>query len=386
MGLVTVALLGVLVLKMVAVLNAIRWLHRHGPAYHRLLVANPPAGVADRERLIERHGGSFFPFGVKDYRLRRFLATTRNGPSGPSWRWAVRPVARVFQSVLFQFGWLAPMCAVALVAAASAPEHLLLLPRWSSDAAGLLLGLLLMATTILIVVEAVYGYALLGSYGVGFHLLDPAQFETGRRMLRELQVFTGTVMTALLGGVGVVHFTSVRFGGYGQLTGEVTAPADIVGRAADSAYYTFIAFLGSGEAGPRGVAAKLVVGLLGMEGFALLVLALGVLASVTTPPRLPIPATGDPPPVRAGAAPRDPRRRPADRRRRRRGRLVFGAGGALVAVAVAAVIGWVIRRRRPRLTALAGARELTLRPLDRYRRRGGHVRRRGGRRRRRGAA
>ena len=280
MGLVILVLLGILALKAMAILNAIQWLHRHGPAYYRHVTAERPESVADQDRAIELHGGSFLPFGVKEYRLRRFLRDSRNGSL---WKRAIWPYVRLFQMVLFQFGPLAPICGFALIATASLPRRFQLLPHMLTDLAGLLLGVLLMVTMVLIIVEAVYGYAVLGSYSA-FHLLDPGRTEPGRRLVGELQVFIGVLMTALLSAVGVVFFTSVRFGDYEQMTGSVTTSSQIAGRVADSAYYTFMAFLGSGEAGPRSIAAKLITGMLGIEGFSLLVLVLGMLASTSVAP------------------------------------------------------------------------------------------------------
>ncbi|HEX6470923.1 MAG TPA: hypothetical protein VF069_17620, partial [Streptosporangiaceae bacterium] len=256
-----------------------------------------PASVTDRDRAVELHHGAFFPFGLKEYRLRRFL---RDPGSGSFWRRVTRPGVQLFRLVLFQFGSLAPICGFALIAMTVLPRRFQVLPGTFNDFAALLLGFLLMAATVLIIVEAVYGYAVLGSYSA-FHLLDPQRAEPGRRLVGELQVFIGILMTALLSAVGVVYFTSVRFGGYEQMAGSVTTPTQIAGRVADSAYYTFMAFLGSGEAGPRSISAKLVTGMLGMEGFSLLVLVLGMLASTSLPPAPTHRAAPSDPPTGGGA-------------------------------------------------------------------------------------
>ncbi len=331
MGLVILVLLGILALKAVAILNAVQWLHRHGPAYHRHITAERPENVADRDRAVELHGGSFFPFGVKEYRLRRYL---RDSGNRSLWKRATRPGARLFQMVLFQFGLLAPICGFALIAMTISPRRFQVLPSTLNDFAGLLLGLLLMIAMVLIIVEAVYGYATLGSYSA-FHLLDPKRDEPGRRLVSELQLFIGALMTALLSAVGVVYFTSVRFGDYEQMAESITTPSQIAGRVADSAYYTLMAFLGSGEAGPRSIAAKLVTGLLGVEGFSLLVLVLGMLASTSVPPVL-----------RHQTAPIDPATVGGARQHGTKTArwLVYGA---LTGLAVAAVI----RRAKPRRPA-----------------------------------
>ena len=333
MDLVIVALLGILTLKALAILNAVQWLHRHGPAYYRHVTAERPQSVADRDRAVELHGGSFFPFGVKEYRLRRFLRESRNGPL---WKRATRPGVRLFQLVLFQFGFLAPICGFALIATTIPPRRVQVLPSALNDFAGLLLGILLMIAMVLIIVEAVYGYAVLGSYSA-FHLLDPRRAEPGRRLVAELQIFIGSLMTALLSAVGVVYFTSVRFGDYEKMAGSVATSGQIAGRLADSAYYTLMAFLGSGEAGPRSIAAKLVMGLLGLEGFSLLILVLGMLASTSVPP-VPAPQAAASDPTPEGGAPRHGTTRRGTKRTRW---LVYGA---LTGLAAAAVIGRTKRR------------------------------------------
>jgi hypothetical protein len=70
LGLVILVLLGILALKAVAILNAVRWLHRRGPAYYRHVRAERPETVADREQAVQLHGGSFFPLGVAPRRPR----------------------------------------------------------------------------------------------------------------------------------------------------------------------------------------------------------------------------------------------------------------------------------------------------------------------------
>ncbi|RJL35596.1 hypothetical protein [Bailinhaonella thermotolerans] len=348
MGVVLAALLAVLGLKAVAIFNATRWLHLHGPAY-RQAFGWESTGRAERERLVEEHGGAFFPFGLKDYRLRRYLRRSRRFSP-------LRILLLLWHALFFRLGWLMPLCAAALIATAVAPARLLLFPPPLTDAAGLTLSVLLLLVTLLIVVESVYGYALLGSYGFAFHLLNPRRLGPGRRLLRELQVFIGVVMTALLAGLGAFCFTSVRFDGFERLPGEVVTPLDVLNRILDSAYYTFMAFLGSGEADPRNIPGRLIVALLGLQGFAILVLVLGVLASAVPSPPLagppqpvegPPPAAAGPPPPATGHPP-PPAAGPPPARLSARGRtLAYATGAALLAGAAFRAARHLRRRRLP---------------------------------------
>jgi hypothetical protein len=70
MVLVTAALLVAALLKVVAVVNAVRWLHVRGPAFKAVLAARRPRTLAEQEQAYDAVAAGFFPFGVKDYRLR----------------------------------------------------------------------------------------------------------------------------------------------------------------------------------------------------------------------------------------------------------------------------------------------------------------------------
>src|SRR6266545_4372756 len=107
---ITAGLLAVVLLKILAVVNAIRWLHTHGPAFAMALAEEPPRTVVDQERLYDRLGADFFPFGVKDYRIRR-MARSLRGPRGLLVGWP----ARVFRVLLFNLARLAALTAAYLV-------------------------------------------------------------------------------------------------------------------------------------------------------------------------------------------------------------------------------------------------------------------------------
>jgi len=145
---ITAGLLAVVLLKILAVVNAIRWLHTHGPAFAMALAEEPPRTVVDQERLYDRLGADFFPFGVKDYRIRR-MARSLRGPRGLLVGWP----ARVFRVLLFNLALLAALTAAYLIVLASAPRIPDVVPRPAHDAVALVLALSLIVATILIATE-----------------------------------------------------------------------------------------------------------------------------------------------------------------------------------------------------------------------------------------
>jgi hypothetical protein len=301
MVVVTAGLLAVALLKALAVGNAIRWLDRRGPAFRAALAAGRPDTVIAQEHAYDRLGGAFFPFGVKDYRLRRLIRVVGAGHpvrTGP---------LIVLRHLLFNLAALVPVCTAYLIWLATTDAVPDLVPRRAHDAVALALAGTLLAVTILLAIEAVYAYAVLGSYGIGFHELRPERRRPERALVREFQVFAGTLITAFVAGVGATYVVALRFGGYGRIPTRPDEPGAIPGQVLDCAYYALLAFSGAGDPEPLAPAGKVVTGLVAAQGLALLLLVLASMLAIAdrggapgVGPASPGPA---PPP---GASPRVP--------------------------------------------------------------------------------
>jgi len=332
MVVVTGVLLSAALLKAIAVINAVRWLHARGPVFRAALAERRPTTVAEQTRLYDEVGAAFFPFGLKDYRLRRFLSGRRGAR-----RVAVWP-ARALSVLLFRVAVLVPVSTAYLILLASV--DLPLLHRGANDALALALACTLLAITIGLAIEAVYAYAVLGSYGIGFHELRPERRGPERALVREFQVFAGTLMVAYVAGIGATYLVAVRFGGYQRIPVR-SGPGAVAQQVIDSAYYALLAFSGAGDPEPIGPAGKVVTGAIAVQGMALLLLVLASMLAIadrgsadravgTRPdPVAPAPAVPPNPPPNPPAGP--PAGRPG-----LAGLLVGAALGAAVAVAVRA--------------------------------------------------
>src|SRR6266536_6022029 len=133
---ITAGLLVVVLLKILAVVNAIRWLHSHGPEFATALADQHPRTAVDQERLYDHLGAAFLPFGVKDYRIRRMTRGLR-GPRQLLVGWP----ARIFRATLFNLAVLAGLTAAYLIVLASAPRIPHLLSRSAHDSVALVLAL-----------------------------------------------------------------------------------------------------------------------------------------------------------------------------------------------------------------------------------------------------
>jgi hypothetical protein len=344
MVLITAGLLAVVLLKILAVVNAIRWLHTHGPAFSTALAEEPPRTVVDQERLYDRLWADFFPFGVKDYRIRR-MARSLRGPRALLVGWP----ARAFRVVLFNLALLAALTAAYLIVLASSPRIPDLVPRPAHDAVALVLALSLIVATILIAIEAVYGYAVLGSYGLGFHELRPERRMPERALVREFQVFAGALIAAHLAGVGATYLIAHRFGGYAKIPASTPNLAQIALHTLDSAYYTLATFVGTGDPEPLTAPGKMASGLIAAQGLAFLVLVLASMLSIVGHERARSASTstdGSTEAPRMAVADRDSLRHASDEPKPGLARS-FVLGAAVGAAGVIAVLSWTrVRRTR----------------------------------------
>jgi len=272
---ITAGLLVVVLLKILAVVNAIRWLHSHGPEFATALADQHPRTAVDQERLYDHLGAAFLPFGVKDYRIRRMTRGLRG-----SRQLLVGWPARIFRATPFNLAVLAGLTAAYLIVLASAPRIPHLLSRSAHDSVALVLALSLIVATILIAVEAVYSYAVIGSYGQSFHELRPERRQPDRILVREFQVFAGALIAAHLAGVGAMYFIGHRFGGYTKIAMPTPDPAQAALQTLDCSYYTLATFAGAGDPEPLTAAGKVASGLVAVQGLAFLVLVLASMLSI----------------------------------------------------------------------------------------------------------
>src|SRR4051794_25800261 len=108
MWVATLLLATCVLLKTVAIINATRWLARHGIRYRDAIAAlerdhQTPAREKYREAFLKSDPW-FFPFGAKDYRLHQWIDQLRAG----SWsRRLLSLLLAVFAHGLFSYAALA---------------------------------------------------------------------------------------------------------------------------------------------------------------------------------------------------------------------------------------------------------------------------------------
>ena len=176
MIIITCSLLLILLLKLIAILNAIMWLVKYGRTYKTdYLSRQLPKTKAQYYRALKRCSGAFFPFGLKDFELHRYIEKTSRKKGV---RKNLTVLAHGFQALCFRFNKLILLIAAYLLISSdliifqwfdwplTKEQHLYVL---------FVLALIMVIANIFLSVEAIYSYAVLGSYAVSFHLLSPAR-------------------------------------------------------------------------------------------------------------------------------------------------------------------------------------------------------------------
>ncbi|NGM15472.1 hypothetical protein [Verrucosispora sioxanthis] len=209
---VTIILHGLL--KVTAITNAIRWISERGRDYRLAYDRMPPADDAAKLRLLDECGGTFFPFGAKDHRIRRrYLRWQRR-----SRRWRAAAVAlRLWATVCFT----APGLVALTVLSTAGPAFFLPRPpgaRW------LTLGAALVAAAIVIAMffEALTWYLTVRGYArrfltTGFHR---TRVDSTGENLAELRIYIYLAASMVLANSMLCLTAAVSFGSYRYLDGS----------------------------------------------------------------------------------------------------------------------------------------------------------------------
>jgi hypothetical protein len=167
MDVLTIILFIAAFMKLIATCQAIWWLINNGVCYREELEKG-----TNRDEAIEKCKGSYLLFGFKDIRIRKL----KNSVGGHTWHTCKRLMARLFHATLFRFHRLATITSLCLPIIAWYSHHNkveVLLSQASHSGLLYILAVLMLGTTLLLSVEIIYSYALLGSYAVSFHGIDP---------------------------------------------------------------------------------------------------------------------------------------------------------------------------------------------------------------------
>jgi hypothetical protein len=262
-------------LRIYSLTRGLLWLWWHGQEFRDLLHQYQPRTAPAREEIIRQAGGDFFPFGSKAFRLAR---VARGGDARWS-RWLALPLRLVL------LAWRYPVFVLLATAYLTAVVQLPLARPGSLhtaiEASSVLVGLALMIGSILLAAESYLSMVILGSYGGSIHV-DTLRPRDGRhRILVDMQAFVGAVFTAHVSAVATMYLVSTRIEQYGKLPGAPTSFAAAANHVLDCSYYSLFTLLGANDPEPRGPVGKVATGLIGLQSFALLFVALGAIFSLS---------------------------------------------------------------------------------------------------------
>jgi hypothetical protein len=271
---VAAVLLAAILIKLVAIANALRWAAVHARPYTVAFKANPPRTSADSIALLRAHGSTFFPFGIKDFALRAF--NEQRASDSPRMR-RIRTTSRVVSSSLFsarRLVWLS-IATCLLANLTSSRDHDVV--HW-----------LAVATSILstaLVTEALVWYITAQAYAQPFHMLGFGKGSEPGRSARvdEAYVFARLAAFAALTSVIACSTVQRQVGGFegvttrGGLVGEMMR----LGRF----FYLVLTNLtttGGANINPLSGRASFLVGLVQLQTLLIFVFALTVVGSLVS--------------------------------------------------------------------------------------------------------
>lgn len=211
MDLMTIILLIVLIMKLLAIFNAIRWLNRNGVSYGQHLAQHPPKSQADYYLAFEECNGKFFPFGIKDFRLRRYIEQGKGNK-------VLTYGSCFFQEYLFRFNRLIVVIILYLfIMGGLIPlDQVTVFISENFHSFGLyLLAVIALGSNFFLSIEAIYSYAILESYAGLFHMQTVKE---GRSLLSDLGIFVWRVLTTVGAGATAFYIAYIK---YDALSGHI---------------------------------------------------------------------------------------------------------------------------------------------------------------------
>jgi len=262
-------------LKVTGIWHAIHWLGKRGKDYRASIP--PKACVEDRYEAAERSGGGFFPFGLRDYKLRRYVTRLQSNK-----RYLGTPLY-FFQAMLYRFerlNFIAGAFTVIAISLMPVARLNLLIPAAVTRILLYVLTLSLLATNVLLSVEAIFSYATLGGYAGPFHMLST----TSDSLLLELKVLVERVVASIWSGTVAAY---VGHAGFQALVGKTILPFQAGGlwRAVSllwqSMYFATTTFVtvGYGDISPANTWGQVVSFGIELQSFAVIAIVLASLFS-----------------------------------------------------------------------------------------------------------
>jgi hypothetical protein len=289
MEIVTLFLLLCVLVKIVAIVSAIRWIGKHGAEYRRFVdqleKTKGSVRTEDFDAARDSCHADFFPYGLKEFRLRQGISRLRGGPR-------LQRIAGVllafYYRFLVQYHYLGFLIT----------GYLILLPGMHLAVTGspitafhagsaYVLSLLLLAMNMAIEVEVILGYATLGGYGRYFHMLttERMRLAAGSPFLVEVGIAAAMSLVMLVTGAGACSVAYVLldgFGGEGLLKYNACQPVNWGAIYLQCVYFalTTLTTVGYGDIAPRNGFGQLTTALIMLQNFIFLALVITTIVSV----------------------------------------------------------------------------------------------------------
>lgn len=271
-----ILILAITTLKVWQIIRSDTWIWKHGTEYQKEYSRLSTSALRDvdvREALLDRMGGGIFPFGLKSYRLRRWL---RGGRSLAAQ--AIRVPLRIF-NVLFAF-YVYPVVASIYVAGSSHLSG----PAGSVDPSAYLAfttGCLVLIGCLGIAVEAALSYTQMSAWGTIYHGFARGRSDNPARSQSEFAVALGAILMAYISAIGVTYLAGARLGAFTKIQ-----DAGVVELLSASAFYALMGMLQAGDADPRNNFGRLVVALVAVNSAALFLIVIALVIGSASGPAL----------------------------------------------------------------------------------------------------
>lgn len=296
-------LLFVWIKKFVAIWKAIRWLRNHGKSFKDRLDTELPVSQSDYQKLFEACNGDFWPHGVKDFKLTQNLESIK-GSKPVCYR-----IKWLYKNLFFRFNRLIVVTSVYLFFAAGfldLKQPVVFLTAETHSFLLYLLAVIALATNFLPFIEAVYSYAILGSYAVSFHMQTPDKdgrdnrkcwlsrlrsFIFGRihrtSLLSELRVFIFKVLATVGAGATAFYIAHINYYAYQGNTLINPNQSDLWSRIKmywQGVYFTATTFatVGYGDIEPANGKGQLISFLVEAQAFSLVIIVFAALIAFRT--------------------------------------------------------------------------------------------------------
>jgi hypothetical protein len=266
---VAVVVLALSLLRLYSLVRSDRWIWQNGPTFaaesRKLTAAITPA---EREALYLKHGGGFFPFGIKGFRLAMW-ARRLTGVRRVLFR---RPL--LLARWVWSFYWFCPLVSLYLIGV-SGDRHASEVEKWVQAATAYLV----IVWALLICAEAILAYVRLRSWGALYHGLSYQDTSKNGGGLTEFKVTFGAALMTVIGTWAAFDFIAGRLGGITPMRHEPFLP-----RLGDALYWAISTLIQSAAPAASTAPARVAVEVATITGevflLAVVGLTVGFLASV----------------------------------------------------------------------------------------------------------